>query len=74
MRLFIWKTNAVLVLKHSISIVIRLGEGQLRISPFFVRRSGFEYYLAKLDAVHFYIHLFCLNPLAGVFSNKQQSI
>lgn len=74
MRLFIWKTNAVLVLKQSISIVIRLGEGQLRISPFFVRRSGFEYYLAKLDAVHFYIHLFCLNPLAGVFSNKQQSI
>lgn len=70
MHLFIWKTNTVLLLNQSISVVIRLGEGQLRISPFFARRSGFEYYLAKLAAVHFYIHLFCLNPLAGVFSTK----
>lgn len=69
MHLFIWKTNTVLLLKQSVSIVIRLGEGQLRIS-FYARRSGFEYYLAKLAAVHFYIHLFCLKPLAGVFSNK----
>lgn len=68
--MFIWKTNTVLLLKQGISIIIRLGDGQLRISPFFVKRSAFEYYLAKLAAVHFYIHLFCLNPLAGVFSDK----
>lgn len=70
MRLFIWKTNTVSLLKQSISIVISLGEGQWRISRFLAKRSGFEDYLAKLAAVHFYINLFCLNPLAGVFSNK----
>lgn len=67
MRLFIWKTNTVSLLNQSISIVICLGEGQWRISPFPARRSGFEDYIAKLAAVHFYIHLFSQPTRRGVF-------